>query len=322
MAGSLQRRPLGDTGLATTALGLGTAALAVPYGAPQGERAAVGAAAAQATIERALARGVRFVDTAPAYGDAEAIVGAALAAAGGEDCLVATKLAIPAAGWPSLDATATADHVRASAEASLRALGRDVLDVLALHNAEPELVAPGSPILAALEALRGEGLVRAAGATVYGEDAALAAIACAPLGVVQVAMNALDRAPEARVVPAAQRTGTALVARSALLRGVLTPAACELSGPFAPLRAAAERFRLAVGADWAQLPGAAVAFLLGRPGPACVLLGPRDEAELDALLDGAERFAAVAARLDEDWGAGLDARLLDPRRWPALEGVA
>jgi D-threo-aldose 1-dehydrogenase len=322
MSGALQRRPLGDTGLTTTALGLGTAALAVPYGAPQGERAAVGAAAAQATIERALERGVRFVDTAPAYGDAETLVGAALAAADAADCLVATKLAIPAGGWQELDATATRDHVRACAEASLRALRRDVLDVLALHNAEPALTAPGSAIVAALAQLRAEGLVRACGASVYGQDAALAAIACEELAVVQVAMNALDRASEARVVPAARRSGTALVARSALLRGVLTPAARELRGPFAPLRDAAERFRAACGATWDELPGAAVAFLLGRPGPACVLLGPRDSAELDALLDDAARFAETTARLDEDWGAGLDAALLDPRRWPALEGVA
>jgi len=319
MADSMQRRPLGGTGLTTTALGLGTVALAVPYGAPQGERDAVDAAAAQATIERALERGVRFVDTAPAYGDAELLVGAAAGGVG--DCLVATKIAVPAAGWEALDERSTRDHVRASAEASLRALRRDVLDVLSLHNAEPELIARGT-IVAALAELRAEGLIRAAGASVYGEAAALAAIGCDELAVVQVAMNALDRTHEARVIPAAARRGTALVARSALLRGVLTPAGQALSGPFAPLRAAAEAFRTAAGASWEQLPGAAVAFLLGRPGPACVLLGPRDSDELDVLLDGAAGFADVTARLDEDWGAGLARELLDPRSWPALERIA
>ena len=262
---------------------------------------------------------MRFIDTAPAYGDAEALVGGAIAGAG--DCLVATKIAIPAGGWETLDATATRDHIRASAEASLRALRRDVLDVLALHNAEQALVAPGSAIVAALGELCAEGLVRVAGATVYGEDAALAAIACEQLGVVQVAINALDRAPEARVVPAALRSGTALVARSALLRGVLTPAAQRLSGPFAPLREAADRFRAAAGAGWDELPGAAVAFLLGRPGLSCVLLGPRDAAELGALLDGAAGVRRRHGAARRGLGRRAAAELLDPRRWPALEAA-
>lgn len=321
MVDSIPQRRLGATGLDTSALGLGTVALALAYGAPQGERDAVGAAAAQATVERALARGVRFVDTAPAYGDAEALVGAALAGVGVDDCVVATKLAIPAAGWAGLDERATRDHVRASAEASLRALRRDALDVLAVHNADPALIARGA-VIEALAELRAEGLIRAAGASVYGEDAALAAIGCDELAVVQIAMNALDRVPEARVVPAAVKRDTALVVRSALLRGVLTPAGRALSGPFAPLRAAADRFRAAAGASWEELPGAAVAFVLGRPGPACILLGPRDEVELDGLLDGAARFADATAALAEDWAAGLAPELLDPRRWPALEEQA
>ncbi len=185
--------------------------------------------------------------------------------------------------------------------------------------------------------------MRAAGATVYGEEAALAAIACEQLAVVQVAMNALDRAPEARVMPAAQRAGTALVARSALLRGVLTPAGRALSGPFAPLRERTDRFRLACGATWDELPGAAVAFLLGRPGPACVLLGPRDAAELDALrrrggaLRGRDRpprrglgrgprpRAAGPAALAGAGGRGVmaeRARRGGGRRWPGAQREA
>ncbi|MEY2515599.1 MAG: hypothetical protein QOJ89_2957 [bacterium] len=318
MADLMARRSLGSTGLTTTALGLGTAALAVPYGAPQGERPAVTGADARATIEHAIERGVRFIDTAPAYGDAEALVGAAVA---GSDCIVATKIAIPAAGWNALDDSATRDHVRASAEASLRALRRDVLDVLTLHNAEPALIERDA-VIAALVELRAEGMISAAGASVYGEHAALRAVACEELEVVQIAINALDRSLEARVLPAAAANGTALVARSALLRGVLTPAGARMAGPFEPLRAAADAFRTAAGASWDELPGAAVAFLAHRPALDCVLLGPRDAVELDELLDGAARFAQATAALDDDWSAGVPRELLDPRRWPALEGVA
>jgi aryl-alcohol dehydrogenase-like predicted oxidoreductase len=317
--GILELRPLGTTGVSATALGLGTAALAVPYGAPQGERAAIAAGEAQATIERAMERGVRFVDTAPAYGDAERLVGAAVA--GTPDCVVATKVAVPDHGWATLDDRQVGDHVRASAEASLRALGRDVLDVLGVHNAEPEVLGRVA-VAEALAALRAEGLVRLTGATVYGPEAALAAVAREGMQVVQIAMNALDLALEREVVPEAGRTGTALIVRSVLLRGVLTPAGERLTGPFAPLRAAADGFRRAAGAGWSELPGAATAFMLARPGIASVLLGPRDAAELDELLDGAERFATATRSLDGSWGAGLPAELLDPRAWPALEAQA
>ncbi len=61
-----------------TALGVGTAALAVPYGAPDVVRPAPDRGQARRTLLAACERGVRFIDTAPAYGEAEALVGAAL----------------------------------------------------------------------------------------------------------------------------------------------------------------------------------------------------------------------------------------------------
>jgi aryl-alcohol dehydrogenase-like predicted oxidoreductase len=209
----MDQRALGTTGLSVTELGLGTAALAVPYGAPQGERDAPSRAAAVATVVRAVERGVAFIDTAPAYGDAEAIVGEAGVPAG---CVIATKLAIPPAGWAALDDGALRDHLHRSVEASLRALRRDTLDVLQVHNLSPG-DGTRSALRDTLQELRDEGLVRATGGTVYGEEAALAAVGV--FDVVQIAMSVLDRRPERSVVPAARERGTGIVVRSGLLRG-------------------------------------------------------------------------------------------------------
>jgi aryl-alcohol dehydrogenase-like predicted oxidoreductase len=309
-------RPLGSTGLSVTALGLGTAALAVAYGAPGSERGAPDPAQAVRTIEAALDAGIGLIDTAPAYGEAETLVGAALAGGGAQVC-VATKLAIPPQGWEALDAPAVHAAVRRSAEASLRALGRDRLDVLAIHNATAALLGEDA-LVAALLSLRAEGLVGALGATVYGEDNALAAIGCPAIEVVQVAHSALDRRTEARVIPRAAREGVGIVTRSVLLRGVLSPAGARLRGDadFSPLYAAADAFRAAAGVDWDGLPGAAVAFAASRPGIASVLLGPRDAAELADLLDGAARATAARA-VDVDELVELPPALLDPSRWPA-----
>jgi aryl-alcohol dehydrogenase-like predicted oxidoreductase len=297
------------------ALGLGTAALASRYGVPGAERNAPTTAEAVATIETALQLGVRFIDTAPAYGNTEALVGAACE---GTDCVIATKLAMPPDGWGALRGARLASHVRGSLERSLRALRRSHIDLLQIHNADASLISDGRlPDL--LSEVLAEGAVLACGATVYAPDDALAVLACSVFGSVQVPFSALDRRAERQLVPVASAGGRALIARSVLLRGALSPAGRVLAGELAPLREAADRFRTAIGASWEELPAAGVAYALTRPGIACTLLGARDRNELEHLVDGARRFAGAARRLNGDWDAGLDAKLLDPRHWPDVD---
>jgi aryl-alcohol dehydrogenase-like predicted oxidoreductase len=213
-----------------------------------------------------------------------------------------------------LSTTEVRAHIRASAEASLRALRRERLDLLQIHNADGSLVRRAA-ILEGLVQLREEGLVRSIGASVYGEEAALAVIATPAIDCVQIAFSALDRRPECRVIPAAISAGKAVVARSLLLRGVLSPAGRELDGAFAALARAADEVRCWLGVGWEELPGAAVAFAASRPGIACALLGPRDELELAELLDQVERFGEAARELELP-AFDLPDRLLDPSRWP------
>jgi D-threo-aldose 1-dehydrogenase len=298
--------------MSKTPLGIGTAALAVPYGPPGIGLAPPERSVALRTLQLALTRGVRFFDTAPAYGEAERLLGTALA--GTEDCTVATKLEIPRGGWQTLSPSQTRSHARAGARASLQALRRERLDVLQIHNAQETLIRRGA-VVHALAELRQEGLVSSLGATVYGEANALAAIADPDLDVVQIAFSALDRRPERRVLPAAAAAGKTLVARSLLLRGVLSAAGRDLRGPFAALGTAVETVRQAFGVSWEDLPGAAVAYVATRSGIAQALLGPRDEAELTALLDQAERFQDVAPSWQPPVPE-LPVWLLDPSRWP------
>ncbi|HYM45166.1 MAG TPA: aldo/keto reductase [Solirubrobacteraceae bacterium] len=298
-------------------LGIGTAALAGLYGAPGSERPAPDRAIARRTLLAAVERGVRFVDTAPAYGEAESLVGAVLGDR--EDCVIATKVAVPPGGWEELSPEQARVHICASAQASLRALRRERLDLLQVHNADEELVRRGA-VAEGLAELREAGLVAMTGASVYGEADALAVIASPAFEAVQVAFSALDRRPERRTLPAAAAEGTAVIARSLLLRGVLSPAGRGLDGPFAPLAAAAAAVRRAFDVSWEELPGAAVAFVLARASVSRALIGPRDESELATLLDQAERFKDAAATLElpphdlPDW-------LLDPSRWPQETSV-
>ncbi len=279
-------------GLELSPFGLGTAAMVLPYGAPGRDRRPPDRAQAARTIEAALAAGIAFIDTAPAYDGAEALVGEVAA---GAPCVIATKLG--------------PGEVRASVEASLAALRRDRIDLLQIHNATPELLE--GDVVDAMDALRAEGLVHALGATVYGEEAALAVVAEPRLDAVQVAYSALDRRPERAVLPAAAAAGTTVIARSVLLRGVLSAAGRELAGAFAPLAAAADELRRAAGVEWAALAPVAAAFAAAQPGIASVLLGPRDAAELRAVLAG-------GALPPPGWSADVPPALLDPSRWPTL----
>jgi len=298
-------------------LGIGTAALTIAYGPPGACRPAPNRTQAQRVLCSAIERGVRFIDTAPAYGESETLLGHIVG--GRDDCVIATKLAIPHAGWNALPTSATRAHVRASVQASLRALRRPSLHVLQIHNADAELM-QRSALPEVLAQLRDEGLVEMLGATVYGEAAALAVIETAQFDSVQIAYSALDRRPERLVLPAAAAANKAVVARSLLLRGVLSSAGSALGGAFAQFGVAVETVRRALQVSWEALPGAAVAFVASRPGIACALLGPRDEHELTQLLDQVERFGETAAGLQLPT-VDLPERLLDPSRWPMEAAV-
>jgi aryl-alcohol dehydrogenase-like predicted oxidoreductase len=292
----MRRRPLGDTQV--SALALGTVALGVDYGiAAPGDFGRPSARDAEALIQAAVEAGITLFDTAPAYGEAERRLGRALARA--PHCLIATKVA------------GTAEDVEASIERSRRALRRDVLDIVQIHNATAQMLADGR-LVERLQSLQARGVIGRLGVSVYGEEAALAAIKAGCFELIQAAYNIFDRRMEPRVFPAAP----AVLARSAFLKGALTPKAQFLPAALAPLRHQAERAADIAG-GWPALPALALRFCLSCPPITAVLIGPRTLGELDAALT-AER----AGPLDADMLAALaplaldDDRLVNPAHWP------
>ena len=301
-------RPLGRTGLTVSALSLGTVALGVDYGiAAPGEFGRPDEDEAIRLVRQALDRGITLIDTAPAYGESERIVGRA--AGGDPRAIIATKVN------PSIRNPQSA--IRNSLESSLRALGREVLDIVQIHNATRAMIEDGAITDALLDAQR-RGLIRVIGASVYGEGAARAVIASGAYGVLQVALNALDQRMLQEVIPSAAAAGIGVIVRSAFLKGALTPKAQWLPEPLAALRDAAARARdLLAGGAWDRLPDAAMRYCLSVPGVGSVLTGARTIPELDAALaaEAAGAFdpstLATAATL-----ALTDDRLLNPSHWP------
>jgi aryl-alcohol dehydrogenase-like predicted oxidoreductase len=302
--------PLGRSGLSVSGIGMGTAALALPYGPPGAEREAPERAEAVAAIVDALDAGITLIDTAPTYGDAEAIVGDAIRDR--PEAVVATKVTIPAR---ARHARVLRPAIQHSVEESLARLGRSHIDVLQVHNATAATV--GTPaLLRELAALRDQGLVTVVGATVYDEASALAVIESDDFECIQVPYNALDRRPEQRVFARAAARKCSVLVRSVLMHGLLSSAVRSLPSRWRPVREAVDAFRRAMGASWDELPAAALAFASTAPGVACAITGPRDGRELRRLLLSAEDFAERAGAVRAQPGPDLDAQFLDPRLWP------
>jgi aryl-alcohol dehydrogenase-like predicted oxidoreductase len=270
---------------------LGTAQLTRRYGiVARGE--APDAGSADVLLRTAHELGVGTVDTAPAYGDAEAAIG---------------RSGFPFAVHTKLDPTLAPE---ASLTASLERLDRQRVDILHLHD--PEAVFDPSRLHAA-RCLVGE-RVGTLGASVYTTAAAEAALA-AGLGAVQVPLNLLDRRFDDGLLARLATSGVQVLVRSALLQGLLADpqrglgrvpgldrALSSVLGAARELER--EPFELALG--WVR----------ARPGVDAVVLGAEDADQLRRLraaLDAAPLEAQELVVLEAvDHDAGLP---VDPRGW-------
>ena len=306
----MKYRELGRTGLTVSAISLGTVSLGLDYGinAP-GQFGRPDEMSAIRLLRQAAERGINFIDTAPAYGTSERLVGCALGP--NPHVIIATKIPAPA---PVENIRQAVD---ASIEASRLALARQTLDVVQIHNATADMVSR-EEILEALVSARRRGVVRFIGASVYGEENALAVIESGHFDVLQIAFNALDQRMAAKVLPAANAAGVGVVVRSALLKGALTSKAQWLPGPLETLRIAAERARdLLADGSWDALPEAATRFCLSFPSVSSVLTGARTVEELDVAIDAEAAGPLSAQLLAGTAGLALDEeRLLNPSYWP------
>ena len=315
MRANWPRRTLGRTGLEISALGIGTVELGLPYGIPKGGQLPSPPRVEEGVelLHKAFASGVDFVDTAPGYGRAEQVVGAALASWSGPRPVVATKVFCPSLAELSYP-PALRRGIRRSIEGSLRNLGLTRLALLQVHNATEEALA--SPELAGvLREMVDCGLVEHLGATTYEAEATRAGIAAPWCETLQIAYNVLAQEPAGRLIGLAGHTGTGIIARSALLKGVLTDRSARLPEelrPLAPSIALAAEISDSLGESLAQT---ALRFVLSDPRVATTVVGVDRPRYLDAAITAWQApplpprsRAALAA-------AHTDSELTDPRTW-------
>lgn len=313
----MECRRLGRTDYKVSVIGLGTVELGMDYGIPD-ERGRRRPSKAEATrlLNQALDSGINFIDTARIYGTSEEIIGSALKARRREYFLaskVAEMTAAPAG------AASVRSHVSASVEQSLKALQTDVIDLMQLHSLTVEDIRRGeyTDILAEFQKV---GSIRFLGATTYGEEAALAALADDRFDCLQVAYNLLDREPEGRVLPIAQAKGIGVVVRSVLLKGALTHRYRYLPNDLQELKSVVEKLSALLDAQSCGMPEFAYRYVLGQPAVSTCLVGTAAVEELKACIKYAAR-----GPLASEWRARVeritikDRHQLDPSTWSIQE---
>jgi len=248
-------RPLGRTGLAVPALGLGAGEVG---------DARVDEAAAGHLLQEALDLGVTLVDTARSYGLSEERIGRHLAHRRGEYVLV-TKVGYGVEG----EADWTAGCVRRGIDEALVRLRTEVIDLVLLHSCGPEALA-GEGILGALDDARRAGKIRAAGYS--GENAALGqAIASGRFGAVECSVNLCDQRGLDGALPDAAARGLGVVAKRPLANAPWRHAARPVGQYVEPYWERWQAMGLGSGGlAWDEL---ALRFAAFAPGVSCCIAG-------------------------------------------------
>jgi aryl-alcohol dehydrogenase-like predicted oxidoreductase len=214
----MQKRKLGNN-LEVSAIGLGCMGLSFGYGP------AVDKPAGIALIRAAVERGVTFFDTAEVYGPFtnEELVGEALGPFR-KDVVIATKFGFdidPKTGQQrGLDSRPA--HIREVAEASLRRLGIETIDLFYQHRVDPNV--PIEDVAGAVKDLIGEGKVRHFGLSEAGARTIRRAHAVQPVTALQSEYSLWWREPEREILPTLEELGIGFVPYSPLGKGFLTGA--------------------------------------------------------------------------------------------------
>lgn len=212
----LPLKPLGDTGMQVSALGLGTVKLGRDKGVKYpGNFTIPDDRQAADLIARARAWGINLIDTAPAYGNSEERLGKLLRGQR-DQWLICSKVGEEfVGGQSSFDFSAR--HTRISVERSLRRLHTEVLDMVLVHsNGDDERIVREEEVLDTLRQLKCDGLIRAIGMS--GKTVAGALLAAQYSDVMMVTYNLRERGEEA-VLDYCRKNNKGVLVKKALASG-------------------------------------------------------------------------------------------------------
>jgi aryl-alcohol dehydrogenase-like predicted oxidoreductase len=218
----MQKRQFGKSGLEVSSLGLGCMGMSFAFGPPPPRQDMI------KLLHQAVERGVTFFDTAEVYGPYinEELLGDAFAGGLRSKVVIATKFGFnippggirPASGMPALNSTP--QNIRAVAEASLKRLKTDVIDLFYQHRVDPAV--PMEEVAGAVKDLIQAGKVRHFGLSEAGAGSIRKAHAVTPVTALQSEYSLWWRRPEQSEMKVLEELGIGFVPFSPLGRGFLT----------------------------------------------------------------------------------------------------
>lgn len=301
------RKRLGRTGLEVSQLSLGTVELGLDYGiARDGEQRRPKEADAKELLHFALDQGINLIDTARAYGEAERIIGNALKKRRHEYVLVSKIL--PKPGRPA--------EVRSQIDNSLAALQTDHIDIMMIHS-RADQVEVDTETLEQLDKMRQQGKVRFIGSSIYGPDAAVAAVVSSRFDCIEVGYNLIDRRIESDLLALAESTQVGVIARSVLLKGALSERYLLLPDTLISLKECIRRIAQVAGSA-SHLPALAYRYVACQPVPHSALIGTASRAEIEACIGYLKLGPLSSEEIQGIRSIRLeDERWLNPGNWPS-----
>src|SRR5436189_5979882 len=213
----MKKRKLGKSGLEVSAIGLGCMGMSFGYGPPKDKQEMI------SLLRASVERGVTFFDTAEVYGPFtnEELVGEGLAPFR-EQVVIATKFGfkLDSESGLSIGVDSRQEHIKEVAEASLKRLRTNVIDLFYQHRVDPDV--PIEDVAGAVKELIHEGKVKHFGLSEPGVQTIRRAHAVQPVTAVQNEYSLWRRKPEHEVLPVLEELGIGFVPYSPLGRGFLT----------------------------------------------------------------------------------------------------
>ncbi|HSQ21015.1 MAG TPA: aldo/keto reductase [Blastocatellia bacterium] len=212
----MQKRKLGNSNLEVSALGLGCMGMSFGYGPAADKWEMI------SLIRTAVERGITLFDTAEVYGPFtnEELVGEALAPFR-DQVVIATKFGFKLSPeGKQIGVDSRPEHIKEVAEASLKRLRTDTIDLFYQHRVDPDV--PIEDVAGAVKDLIQEGKVRHFGLSEAGVQTIRRAHAVQPVTALQSEYSLWTRTPEKEVIPALEEFGIGFVPFSPLGRGFLT----------------------------------------------------------------------------------------------------
>jgi len=211
----MQKRKLGKSNLEVSAIGLGCMGMSFGYGPAVDKQQGI------SVIRAAVERGVTFFDTAEVYGPFanEELVGEALAPFR-EQVVIATKFGFKIENGKQAGLDSRPEHIKEVAEASLKRLKTDVIDLFYQHRVDPNV--PIEDVAAAVRDLIQQGKVKHFGLSEAGAQTIRRAHAVQPVTALQSEYSLWWREPEEEIIPMLEELGIGFVPFSPLGKGFLT----------------------------------------------------------------------------------------------------